>query len=496
MRIKRTIPDRPIHKLVALGDSLVQGFRDGAISDPAFSFPLLLAKALHPSVRFDQAHFPEYGGLPLNLDVIIRSLESVVGDSMEPGEWHKAVLHVMRHINLTRRFWSKLPVPDANGHLTPFHNQSVWGAGISDTWVLSGEAAQREMLQNRPRLAVLGLLPDHAQYITAQRVLNPSALPERQLWSMIDNVRWFADNGGIENLVVWIGSNNIVGAVTSLNVRFASPGDAGRMPGRRRGTVTPPEEFQRLYRRLAEELSGMKIKNIFAATLPDVTKVPLLAAPGLSLNASQKYASEQLTHPWLIQDGIILPGVPFLTKDDISVLQKTIGAYNRIIGETNDAFGIQTVPASRWIDALPGIAVPNNKRLFPEALARALTNSPNTAHLVTNDGTPMLTTSYPQRNAEGKLIQGGIFSLDALHPTVTGYALIAHLFRLVMKKSGVLFEAELPWGQIISSDQLLQNPPHLLSDLNSVLRIFSAGLLPVIRAAGASRLRDLLRHFA
>jgi hypothetical protein len=72
---------------------------------------------------------------------------------------------------------------------------------------------------------------------------------------------------------------------------------------------------------------------------------------------------------------------------------------------------------------------------------------------------PQVNTKYYHVNAEGQLTQGGLFSLDGVHPTAIGHGLIAHEFMKVMKTAGVNFaEQELPWARIFGDDTLYSEP--------------------------------------
>ena len=180
----------PIHRLAALGDSLVQGFQSGCIHRPDQSFPAVLAMALSPGMRFDQPDFTGMGGLPLNLEALIRGLEQTFGASIQPSDWPRALVDIVTASARVRSWWEKNglePLP----HYTPWHNQSVWGAAVPDAWVLSGDACRKEMAGSRAVLSALGFLPDHAQYVTAVRVLDPRGRPESGGRTLLDNLGCF-----------------------------------------------------------------------------------------------------------------------------------------------------------------------------------------------------------------------------------------------------------------------------------------------------------------
>src|SRR5690625_7120005 len=61
--------------------------------------------------------------------------------------------------------------------------------------------------ENRIRYSVFNILPEHAMYITARMVLNPGLTTPFRNYTMLDNIRYLQDHGGIENLIVCIGHN-------------------------------------------------------------------------------------------------------------------------------------------------------------------------------------------------------------------------------------------------------------------------------------------------
>src|SRR5689334_15865852 len=65
----------PPHRLVVLGDSLSHGFQSAAIFNTDISWPAIVAYELG---WLDQFRYPVYGGpggLPLNLELLLRRLE-------------------------------------------------------------------------------------------------------------------------------------------------------------------------------------------------------------------------------------------------------------------------------------------------------------------------------------------------------------------------------------------------------------------------------------
>jgi hypothetical protein len=69
-------------------------------------------------------------------------------------------------------------------------------------------------------------------------------------------------------------------------------------------------------------------------------------------------------------------------------------------------------------------------------------------------------------NSNGDIVDGGIFSLDGIHPTVIGQGIIASEFLKSMIANGSApSEAALNWTTIIKDDKLRQEPLKIINSL-------------------------------
>src|SRR5688572_8473516 len=112
--------------LVAIGDSFTQGFKSLAVSETHLSFPALIARAL--GVEFSSPDFSHAGGLPLNMETLLRksgkrvgllSILSLFTGIGRLGRWNKENL----------RYWnSPKALRDNVSHQPPLHhNLAIWG---------------------------------------------------------------------------------------------------------------------------------------------------------------------------------------------------------------------------------------------------------------------------------------------------------------------------------------------------------------------------------
>jgi hypothetical protein len=78
---------------------------------------------------------------------------------------------------------------------------------------------------------------------------------------------------------------------------------------------------------------------------------------------------------------------------------------------------------------------------------------------------PMVDTKYYHASTDGRVMQGGLFSLDGVHPSAIGQGLIGYEFLKVMKAAEIVADTTLPWSDIYARDQLYSNPIPIMQEL-------------------------------
>jgi GDSL-like Lipase/Acylhydrolase len=204
-------------------------------------------------------------------------------------------------------------------------------------------------------------------------------------------------------LFVWIGNDDALQADTS--------GDPASM--------TPVAIFTQQFQQLMSTLHSQTKAKLIVANIPDVTSVPYLTPASLLIAqaaAETGLPQAQVALALGIQDGdlvnatgaaevqsdivaiqhgqppIPLTGNGFLDPTEIAAVQATVNQYNMVIAQQVTSAGGVLVDIHALVQAL----AQNGKTI-------------NGYHA---------TTAY----------LGGLFSLDGVHPTNTGYALIANQF--------------------------------------------------------------------
>lgn len=464
------------HKLVVVGDSLSQGFKNGGIYRTDINFPSLVARCFNTDINFEQPRFTAQAGIPLNLEMLVRGLSDDFGDTITWNQYIPAASHMIRTLKRIKKYWEGgLKDLSINRH-HPYHNQSVWGFAINDSWLVNEENSQTYIQNHRERVNIFDMLPEHSMYTTARLVLNPSLKEKTNLNNQLDNACYFKENGGIENLIVCLGHNNVIGAVTNLNLAWSEAEDIATFPGLRKSTVYRPEHFEESYRNLAKRVSKLKAKRIFVPTIPYVTIPPVCRGVNSDLSSKRLGYFDYYTRFWIWDEDFDPGRHPHLTKDEAIQLDFAVDEYNEIIRQVAREYDWHVVPMAKHVAGMARRRLGGEiLRDFPPGLARALKNHPNTAHLVDQDENVLLSTDFLRLNKEGKIYKGGIFSLDGLHPTTIAYGLIANVYFRCMVEAGVEFEKPIDWDFVVQEDTLINNPPPLLAELRLVLRYLSMG---------------------
>jgi hypothetical protein len=513
----------PRHRLVTLGDSLTHGFHHLAICDTDLSYPALIAYELGSYDRFNRPRYEyETGGLPLNLEYLARRFDSAgVGHGAFEGA--KIIAEGYEYAHEAADVWQQSS-KRAPQHQWMVNNLAVFGWNVSDLLTKTAKQYQASMAQGSPtqtqiktqahsnllqhfiqagwaqietRTAIgkIGNLFHDAHALAALNVLNPSRNPRFDEMTALDLATALGDEGtmeapghgdGIETLIVWIGSNNVLGSVISLYLGWtkglladnmtAYPDDA---------TVWSPTHFARVFAALVDRVKAVKARHVVWATVPHVTIPPIARGVGSRPDDSRYY--EYYVKPWNDQPGGIWP-FDRLTANNCRAIDSTVDQYNWLIedavrtarGEGRDwllldVAGFLDVLASRRYErGLLGPALPG----WWSELAPLFQLPPQ---MVEQVGFEPTTLFFDYHNANGGTYQGGIFGLDGLHATTIGYGAIAQRFiDLMQAHTDVVFRGpdgleerigpvEIDFARLRDLDSLVANPPNSIDHALSFL---------------------------
>jgi hypothetical protein len=206
----------PPHRLVAIGDSLTQGFQSGAIFNTDLSFPAIIAYELGWYDHFQRPSYAAHGGLPLNIELLLRELEQRYGADLSWWETPLALFRIRQFMDEVETYWERGPGAQPPRFSAINHNLGVYGWDLRDALAKTYNNCVRRIGQAKDNW-LSQFVQNHGDR-AALRVLPAYSARARQ-WTVFDAAAALGADGagadhGIETLLVFLGSNNALGAVT------------------------------------------------------------------------------------------------------------------------------------------------------------------------------------------------------------------------------------------------------------------------------------------
>jgi hypothetical protein len=469
----------PRHRLVAIGDSLTHGFQSGAVFNTDLSYPAIIADELGWGVNFRYPSYLGYGGMPLNIELLLRELEDRFGQDLDWWETPLALFQARRFMDGVEDYWERgagAVVPRTTGIN---HNLAVYGWDLRDVLERTAKTCRdalvapkdnwlRQIVQNNGDRAALRVLPSDSIDGDGRLTLLDAA---KQLGEERDD----GQEHGIETLIVFLGANNALQAVTQLKVVWSGK-EYQDLRGKRPYTVWTPEHFRNELDEVADQVREIKARHVIWCTVPHVTIAPLARGVAGKTEPGSRYFP-YYTRPW-ISDRDFNPLVhPHLTGSQAEDVDRAIDLYNDAIAQR---VGAQRHKGLDWylLDTAGLLDRLASRRYIEDPLARpawwqpyplppqlqALTPPPN-SHFLTSDGV--------------RRTNGGLFSLDGIHPTTVGYGILAQELITVMRRAGVKFRhpdgsvradpVTVDFARLIRRDTLINQPPgNLTSGLDAL----------------------------
>jgi hypothetical protein len=474
-------------RLVTIGDSLTQGFQHGAIRRSGWAFPALVARALLAEpFRAGDFTGDGTGGPLLDLEILLDRLSRDCGQKLDLWEVPKALLTIQHTMSQIEDYWERGAgaAPSNTGPL--HHNLGVWGFEVLDALTLSDAVCARNI--PTPANNLIAQLPEHGMYRTARRVCNPGARRDLATLTPLALAKRLADEEGIENLLVGLGANNALGTCVSLQLRRSKSTDLALLAHERDCNLWEPDHFAIAYRDLTRELETIPAKRVFLTTVPHVTIAPVTR--GVSPHARAAGTSEleggyyeYYTRFWIWDRHFSPARNGHLTREQAREVDLTIDAYNTCIREQARQHGWHVIDLCNVLDQLAFRRHQGQPPYrFPAGLVTALRQNPLSSFRVRPDGQVLLDTRYfrlpgarPADSASTDVwreaFKGGLFGLDGVHPSTTGYGIIAHEVLSAFQAAGVpgADPALLDWRGVVDADSLLTRPPELLVSLEATL---------------------------
>jgi hypothetical protein len=458
----------PQHRLVSIGDSLTHGFASGAVYQTDLSYSAIIAYEL----GWDGLRYPRYGGpggLPLNLELLMRELERYFGAELSWWELPAALFRGRQFMDQVEDYWERgpgaqLPAPTATNHVL-----GVYGWDLRDVLVRTADSSAAEIEQPTDDL-VQQIVQNHNAR-AALRVL-PRATDADRRRTLLDAAASLGEETGddpeygIETLVVFLGANNALGAATQLRVVWSGPGydDLARKDA---FTVWQPSHFIAELNLIVAKVQAIRARHVIWCTVPHVTIAPIARGVADKVRPGSRYFP-YYTRPWISDRDFDAGRDPAITAEQARAVDSAVDQYN-------DAITAVVADARRagrdWylLDIAGVLDRLASRRYLEDPQARPpwwrpYPLPPELAALRPVPDSQFLTSDGIGRRS------GGLFSLDGTHPTTVGYGIVAQELIDIMVRAGVQFNTpdgrtprigpiRVDFTRLIRRDTLLTRPP-------------------------------------
>lgn len=474
----------PPHRLVVIGDSLSHGFQSGAIFNTDISYPAIIA---HELGWLNDFRFPRYagpGGLPLNIELLLRTLEERFGPETNVWEIPLALFAARSFMDDVEDYWERGPGKEAPALSAYCHNLSVYGWNLRDA--LSKTAASCEKAIKAPNDDIFDQVVQNNSDRAALRVY-PHWAPEQMKMTLFHTAKALGEEHnddtdcGIETLVVFLGANNALKTVTELRVTWS---DENFRDPKRSGayTIWQPEHFAAEFTEVVTAVKAIKARHVIWCTVPHVTIAPIARGLGSKVMPGSRYYP-YYARPWLRNETFNAKQDKHITAVQARAVDYAIDMYNDTIEAAVRAArdGADGVERDWYLVDIAGLLDRIASRRYiedPAARPDWWTPYPLPAPLSALDPPP--DSRWLTSDGRGGRASGGLFSLDGVHPTTVGYGLIAQEMINVMRLAKVKFyhpsgaertdTVTVDFDRLLRRDTLVRNPPQ---NINSTLDIIA-----------------------
>lgn len=475
----------PRHRLVTIGDSLTQGFQSGAIFKTNLSYPAIVAREM----GWNQLRYPTYNGpgdgLPLNLELLARLIEKQFGENVQWWEFAQLLGSLRNILDTVEDYWERGAGAATPNSKTPInHNLAVYGWDLRNTLSRTADVCQRVLTQNPPKDDFLRQVVEFHNERAALRVLNSARDATGKALTPLQAAAALGAQGGqddgIETLVLLIGSNNALGSILTFNVVWSGEG-YDDMDINDRYTVWRPTHFKAELDRIVAEVKTIRARHVVLGTVPHVTIAPF--ARGVNKDREGKKAAPgsryfpYYTLPWISDDDFDPEKHPKITAQEARAIDSAIDQYNDAIAEAvrqartegRDWYVFEVAGLLDRLASRRYLDDPQAKPTWWDEVGGAYKLPPALQAL-----SPVPDSRFFKSGPNGRT-DGGLFSIDGIHPTTIGYGIMAQELIKVMQLAGVKFyqsdgktertgTVSVDFKRLIAEDTLISKPPRSLSD--------------------------------
>jgi hypothetical protein len=487
------VESEPPHRLVTIGDSLTHGFQSGAVFRTDVSYPAIVAYELGCLEQFRYPTYDGVGGLPLNIELLLRTLEERFGITLNWYETPLALFDIRQYMDRVEDYWERGPGAVAPQIKSINHNLAVYGWDLRDALNRTGNSCKKNIEQ--PKDDLLDQFIENSAERAAMRVYPiTNAARDMTLFDAAAELGNDLDDAeaGIETLVVFLGSNNALRSVIDLQVTWSEDDGYKDLNTKRRYTVWRSNHFENELGEVADRVRNIKALHVIWCTVPHVTIAPIARGIGGKLQPGYRYFP-YYTRPWITDSQFDPRRDPHITAEEAYDIDSAIDGYNNAItklvhdtrSDPNDPRDWYLLDIAGLLDRLA------QRRYIDDPLARPSWWQPYTLPAALRALTPPLSSRFLTSDGHGRAT-GGLFSLDGVHPTTVGYGLIAQELINVMRQAGVIFRYRdrtprpdpvlVDFDRLIRRDTLVNTPPGIINSSLDVMA-WADELLNFVRRA-------------
>ena len=464
----------PEHRLVVIGDSLSEGFQSGAVFNTSLSYPAIIA---HELGWFAHYRYPVYagpGGLPVNLEFLLRDLQEHFGVHVSVPEALPAALRTRHFLDQVEDYWERGPGATAPVH-DFVHDLSVYGWTLWDALTRTSASCRAAIRPARDNVFAQ-VVQDNAERVALRVYPNRTAAEEQE--TVFDTAARLGADGGIETLIVMLGANNALVSVISLEVIWT---DAAylRTRDQHQYTVWDPQHFRDELAQVRAAVERIGARQVIWCTVPHVTIAPIARAVGTVKARPGSRYFPYYTRPWITDAEFDPDTDPKLTENEARAVDAAIDLYNEAI--TDVVRDARTEAGRDWLlfDLAGLLDRLATKRYLRDPTAKPDWWTPYPLPPALSGLTPTPDTVFLSADGHGGRATGGLFSLDGVHPTTVAYGIIAQELIGIMSGAGVVFDTPdgtarpdpvgVDFDRLLVEDTLVRSPPQLIDESLDVL---------------------------
>lgn len=409
----------PRHRLVTIGDSLTHGFQSGAIYNTDISYPMMIAWEMGWDDYFRRPRYQGYGGLPINIEFIIRHLEREYGEQLNWWEIPLALFDLRHQMDEIEDWWERGPGSTVPNEVGIKHNLAVYGWDLRDT--LYRNATNLAALITKPKDELFRQIVENANERAALRVLNSARDKNNGALTPLEAAAALGAEGsiedgngdGIETLIVFLGANNALGTVVRLEVVWSTAPDFKDPAKKASFTVWDPVHFDEELREVVSAVKKIRARHVIWATVPHVTIAPVARGVGKDKVRPGSRYFPYYTRPWIADRDFDPSEDPHISEQEARAIDSAIDQYNTaIVKAVQDARKETPAPRDWYLLDVCALLDRLAARRYEEDIAARPTwwtkyELPPALQALSPKPDSHFFTSGP----EGR-VKGGLFSLD------------------------------------------------------------------------------------